>query len=191
VKISPVETDRLLLDPFREKYLTEEYVSWLNDPETVRYSEQRHKKHTLGSCREYISCLTESGTAAMWAVVLKDAGQHIGNINVYIDEPNSVADIGLLIRKSSWGKGYGTEAFKALTCWLFDDLKIRKVTAGCVAANTGMIKTAVKAGMTEDGRRKKQFIIGGKETDAIYMARFLNDRERKKNGVRNEIQNSA
>jgi hypothetical protein len=50
-----IKTERLLLEPFSEKYLSERYVSWLNDHEIVRYSEQRHRTHTIESCREFMN----------------------------------------------------------------------------------------------------------------------------------------
>ena len=40
-----IGTTRLQIIPFREEYLTERYVSWLNDPEVVRFSDQRHRQH--------------------------------------------------------------------------------------------------------------------------------------------------
>lgn len=36
---------------FADRHLTERYVGWLNDPAVVRYSEQRHSRHTLWSRR--------------------------------------------------------------------------------------------------------------------------------------------
>jgi hypothetical protein len=37
---------------FSQNHLIEHYVGWLNDPEVVRYYEQRHHKHTLATCIE-------------------------------------------------------------------------------------------------------------------------------------------
>ena len=49
-----LETERLTLTPFNtERHLTERYVAWLSDPDVVRYSEQRHRTHTLASCRHF------------------------------------------------------------------------------------------------------------------------------------------
>ena len=52
-----IKTERLILEPFSEKYLTQEYVDWLNNPTVVRYSEQRHRKHTIASCIKYMESL--------------------------------------------------------------------------------------------------------------------------------------
>jgi len=55
-----LQTARLRMVPFSEAHLTTRYVGWLNDPEVVRYSEQRHQTHTIESCRSYL--LSFSGT---------------------------------------------------------------------------------------------------------------------------------
>lgn len=79
---SPVlRTSRLRLEPFAEPHLTERYVGWLNDPDVVRFSEQRHRRHTLASCEAYWRSF-EGTPNHFWAIVADDASLgHIGNIN--------------------------------------------------------------------------------------------------------------
>ena len=45
--ISAIFSERLTLEPFSEKFLTDQYVSWLNNKIVNAYSEQRHNYHTL------------------------------------------------------------------------------------------------------------------------------------------------
>jgi RimJ/RimL family protein N-acetyltransferase len=175
MKTKIIETNRLLLKPFTKEFLTDQYVSWLNNPEVVKYSEQRHRKHCIDSCLEYLESLNSSA-AIMWAIVRKREEDHIGNINVYIDEKNSIGDIGIMIGETSaWSGGYGTEAFSGLMDYLFEKKELRKVTAGCIANNKGMVKIMQKLGMIDDGRRPRQYVVDGKEVDLVYMAMFRND----------------
>ena len=166
-------TTRLQIVPFNEEFLTERYVGWLNDPEVVRYSEQRHHQHTLQSCRDYWQSF--QGTSNyLWAIVARDkAICHIGNINAYVDLHNLVADVGILIgERSFWGGGYGTEAWVAVCNYLLYKAGMRKVTAGTIAENTGMLHIMKKAGMVEDGVRKCHFIFEGREVDLIHAALY-------------------
>ena len=55
-----INTDRLRIVTFTAKYLNKKNVEWLNDPEVVRYSEQRHKSHSLGSCRKYMETFKDT-----------------------------------------------------------------------------------------------------------------------------------
>ena len=175
-KSKRIETERLVVEPFNEKYLTERYVAWLNDPKVVRFSEQRFKKHTLQSCRTYMQSF-EGTPNYFWAFITRDQrSEHIGNVNAYIDTQNQVGDIGILIgAKNYWGKGYGLEVFEAVTDYLFRENHVRKVTAGTVIANTGMIRIMERAGMKEDGRRIRHVVFDGQEFDVIHAALFRDD----------------
>jgi len=165
-------TERLILEPFSEKYLSEEYVSWLNDPELMKFSENRHRKHSLESCRAYLQSFDNSPNF-FWAVLLKENSEHIGNVNAYINEPNSIADIGILIGKKRYhGQGYASEAWNAVINFLLKNCELRKVTAGTMAGNKPMLKIMHNSGMIEDGIRKRHYLLDGREVDIIHMAKF-------------------
>jgi [ribosomal protein S5]-alanine N-acetyltransferase len=168
-----IETPRLRIIPFLENYLTPRYVSWLNDPLIVRFSEQRHRSHTLESCRQYWQSFTDT-LHYFWAITSIDPNiGHIGNMNAYIDKMNSTADLGILIGESAvWGKGYGLEAWIAICNYLLRDVGVRKITAGTMAVNKGMLRIMECAGMAADGRRIRQCLIDDAEVDIIHMALF-------------------
>jgi len=174
---SPViETERLQIVSCSERYLTARYVSWLNDPDVVRYSDQRHRKHTLESCREYLESF--QGTPNyLWAIVVRDPQiGHIGTLTGYVDESHSVADLGIMIgERQAWECGYGTEAWSAVCEYLFGELELRKITAGAIAPNTPMLSLMVKTGMKEDGRRIRHGVWEGEEVDVIHMAKFRDE----------------
>lgn len=168
-----ISTNRLTLVPFAEWFLTDQYVGWLNDPDVVRFSDQRHRAHTLESCRKYWQSF--SGTPhRFWAIVEQANGLgHIGNINAYINSYDGVADVGILIGdKSAWHRGYGQEAWVAVCRYLFNQAGVRKITAGTCASNAAMLGLMRATGMMEDGRRSRQIMIDGCEDDVIYSALF-------------------
>lgn len=171
-RIESIASDRLRVLPFGEQHLTPRYVGWLNDADVVRFSEQRFLRHTLESCREYWASF--AGTPNyFWAIELRYANTHIGNINAYVDEAHGVADVGILIGdKGCWGQGYGTEAWTAVLRWLIDHAGMRKVTGGTLACNTGMLAVMEQAGMVDDGRRVRHVLVDGQETDVVYKALF-------------------
>lgn len=170
-----IETPRLRIAPFPEKYLTPRYVGWLNDPKVVRLSEQRHRIHTLESCRQYWQSFTNT-PHYFWAITTIDPTiGHCGNINAYINTANSVADVGILIgERTLWGKGYGAEAWIAVCDYLLWEVGMRKVTAGTIATNGGMLSIMEKAGMVADGRRSRQCVVEGREEDIVHFALFRN-----------------
>jgi RimJ/RimL family protein N-acetyltransferase len=167
--------ERIKLVPFHEDFLTERYVSWLNDPEVVRLSDQRFRHHTLASCREYFMSYQDTPNW-FWGIETVEDQQHIGNINAYVDSVHSVADIGIVVgEKDYWGKGIATEAYRLAMDFLFRDIQIRKITVGTLAVNTGMIHVMEKLGLKPDGVRVKQSLFEGQEVDMIHMAMFRNE----------------
>jgi [ribosomal protein S5]-alanine N-acetyltransferase len=171
---SPIlETARLRIEPFADQHLTARYVGWLNDPEVVKFSEQRARAHTLETCRAYAASF--AGTPHFfWAAVARDeALGHLGNLNAYLDPANGVADVGILIgERSAQGRGYSTEAWMAVCDFLLRTLGVRKVTAGTISPNAPMVRLMERVGMVEDGRRVRQQLWNGQEVDVVYAALF-------------------
>lgn len=174
--MKPIQTERLLLEPFSETHLTGELVEWLNDPEVVRYSDNRHRRHTLSTSREYLRSFSDSPNC-YWAILLRvgEPGM-IGSITSYIDRDNRVADIGILVGdKRCWCGGYGVEAFSGVVDWLFRSRGMRKVTAGTMAANAGMLGIMRKIGMREEARKQRHYLLDQAEVDMVCGAIFAED----------------
>lgn len=167
-----LETERLMFQPFAKYHQSDAYIGWLNDKELMRYSEQRHLKHTHQSTSEYLA-QTLTDKLSLWALITKDGknSQHIGNISLSFDWANGLADIGLLIGESKRsGQGYGREAWNAVLHYALGLSGIRKVTGGCLESNKPMIKIMKSCEMREDGRRPRHFLISGLPTDVVYFA---------------------
>ena len=177
-KLRRLVTTRLEIEPFTAAHITSRYVSWLNDPDVVRYSEQRHRTHTEESCHLFLKTFKKSPNFFS-AVLAKDtAVGHVGNITVTVDPANSVADMAILIgEKPAWGKGYGSEAWSEVMRELFEGCGIRKVTAGTMSENEGMLAIMRKTGMVEDGQRHRHFIYDGREINLVHAAAYARSLE--------------
>ncbi|MBM3559902.1 MAG: GNAT family N-acetyltransferase [Alphaproteobacteria bacterium] len=161
------------LEPFAERHFTPRYVAWLNDPETVRYSEQRHHRRDLAGCRAYVDAM-RGGGHLLWAIVAAtpEAG-HVGNLSAHLDRPNRTADIAILLGEASARRrGFGRAALSAACDWLLGAGGVRKVTAGTMAANAPFCAIARACGMHEEGRRRRHFLLDGDEVDLVMFARF-------------------
>ncbi len=169
-------TERLTLVPFAAaRHLTARYIGWLNDPDVVRYSEQRHRKHDEQSCRVFIDSFNDS-PSRLWAIERTHDNLHIGNIHADIDPRNRLADVAILIgARDAWGSGLGFEAWCAVLDWLAASGDVDKIVAGCIAQNTGMLRIMEKSAMRADGIRKRHYIVEGERCDVVYRARFCPD----------------
>lgn len=159
-----LRSERLVLYEilFPMDQILEKQVLWLNDPEVLRYSEQRHKKHSAATQLNYIFSKRPKSEVYLGIFLPSSKSELIGTISATIDANNSIADMGIMIGdKTQWNKGLASEAWKTLMDYLFDEKKIRKIEAGCMAKNTGMISVFKKCGMHKEGERKDHFMIDG------------------------------
>ncbi len=164
---------RLRLEPFDESCICAAHLSWLSDPEVMRFSNQRFGAHTMESVRAYVRSFEGSGHS-FWAIRLAGGDRLIGTMTAYVAEPHRTADMGLLIGdKTCWGQGLGLEAWTALMTHLFDARGMRKVTAGTVRPNVGMMRIMERSGMQLEAVRRRQEIVEGVEEDVLHFARFL------------------
>lgn len=174
-----LESERIKLVPFEESFISKQYIGWLNDPVVVQYSRQKNFKHNYESCLDYFKSFMGSPNE-FFAIFLKDGNIHIGNISTDRDLENNICDIRIMIgEKNCWGQGLGYEAWSLVCHYLLMDKKIRKITGGCLASNSAMIRLMEKMGMERDGCRIKHQIIDEEPEDIFYYALF-NSKDYKK-----------
>ena len=75
-------------------------------------------------------------------------GEIIGGVNLEKCEVDRVFEIGWTIRRDMRGKGYATEAAKALMDHAFEVLNAERVQAHCDSRNRASEKVMIKLGMT-------------------------------------------
>lgn len=164
--------DKVLLRPFMVSDIDDLYIGWLNDPDVVQFSNQRFLKADRDSCLRYLALF--EGTENLFISVrsLSD-NRPVGTMTAYVSSHHGTVDVGIMIGdKSVWGLGYGQDAWDTLTNWFLAREYIRKLTAGTLACNYGMVKVLERSGMSMEAVRKKQEIVNGKPVDILYYAKF-------------------
>lgn len=175
--IPPIlETSRLRLVPFDQSFISDRYVGWLNDPATVRFSEQRHATHSLASCHDFLKRFQGASPHFFWAMLTRDDGQHIGNVTGTVIPHYRVGEPSILVgERAAHGKGLGTEAYGAVSEFLLGPAGMRKLESGAMATNSAMLAVFRHCGFHEEGRKKRHFVVDGVEVDMVLTARFAAD----------------
>lgn len=164
---------RLRLRRFTSGHVTANYIAWLNDPKVVTYSNQRFLSHTPETCVHYLQSFSGTNNC-FYAIEELANGQMLGTLTVYANLHHQTADIGILIGPTQhWGQGLGQEAFELAMRALASTGQIRKITAGTMACNVGMVKIMERSGMHLEATRKAQEILDGQPMDVLYFAQFV------------------
>lgn len=167
-----LEGAKVILKPFREEDITDDYIRWLNDPLVTRFSNQRFLEHDRDSCTRYLTSF-EGSPNLFVSVRRRDDYRPIGTMTAYIAPRHGTADIGIMIGdRSVWGRGYGQEAWNLMASFLLEQQGLRKITCGTLECNHAMIRLARRSGMELEARRKAQELVDGEPADILYFARF-------------------
>lgn len=169
-----LDLDSLSLRPFEPRDITDDYLGWLSDPNVMRFSNQRFRSHTENSCFDYFASFSGSSNHFL-AISDRDDGVLFGTMTIYHNVFHGTADIGIMIGKSFWGRGFGAVAFCAVVQVLENSGVIRKITAGAVSLNLGMVRIMEKAGMYHEATRQAQELVEGEPMDVVYYAKFCHD----------------
>jgi RimJ/RimL family protein N-acetyltransferase len=156
----PVElhTERLVL---RMPLLTDArviYEGYASDPEVIRYLAFRGGQ-TLGDVEQFVIRALhgwQSGTSLTWAITLKPEGALIGMIDVRLE---SHANVGYVLARDQWNKGFMTEALGAVVRWAMEQPEIFRLWAVCDVENVASARVMEKAGMQREGILRRWMIL--------------------------------
>lgn len=163
--------EKVRIDTFVEADLTPAYVGWLNDPEVVRFSNQRFRTHGLDSCRAFMRQF--DGSPNDFLSVKTMDGRPIGTMTCYRAVPHGTVDVGIMIgNRAFWGGGYGHDSWSCVMAWLLAQPDVRKVTAGTLDCNVGMVRLMERSGMILEGVRRSQELVDGVPQDIVLYGRF-------------------
>ena len=149
-----IETERLILRPFKLSDAEPMYNNWANDPEVTRYlTWQPHKN--VEATREVISRWikeAEDPENYQWAIVLKELDEPIGSISVVaLVNERDIVSIGYCIGRKWWHQGITSEAFEAVIRFMFDEVGVNRLEARHNVFNPNSGGVMKKCGLTYEG----------------------------------------
>jgi len=166
-----IEATRIHMRTLSDQDCTDEYLSWLNDPEVSRFLETRFSPQSLDAIRDFVRIVNARENEHLFGIFLKDSGRHIGNIKVGpINPHHRVADISLFIgARDYWGRGLATEAIATVSAYAFKRLGVRKLAAGMYASNHGSRQAFMKCGYQHEGTRRAHYLLDKKPCDILEL----------------------
>ena len=181
-----LETERLVLRRFTEDDV-DNLVELDGDPEVMRFitggrttPREEIRDDFLPAFLGYYERYPGYG---FWAAVEKSTGEFLGWFHFRPPPDGGLAnepELGYRLRRSAWGKGYGTEGSRALIDKGFAELGARRVFAQTMAVNTASRRVMEKAGLTfvRTFHQDWPYKIDGDEHGDVEYALLKDDWER-------------
>jgi len=168
----------VIMKPISQKEINEHYISWLNNPETNKFLEVRHKKQSIEDVINYINILRTKPCCELFAVFTKKEHIHIGNVAIthYNPDNQGYAIYGLLIGDPRARMlGLGGEVTVLIIEYLFRNPDIRRIQGGVIADNYSAWRVLESSGFKREGvLRKHAVLLSGKICD-IYIYGMLRE----------------
>ncbi len=166
-------TERLLLRPFR---LTDvdDVFAYVSDPEWSLYLPQVPFPYERRNAEEFVARIVPADWEPSFA--LEYEGHVIGSVEVQVNERSRRAELGYSVARKHWGKGFVTEAVRAVIEHVSRYLEVDRIVATTAAPNEGSWRVMEKLGMEREGYLRKQRLHrGGVRVDEVRYGLLRED----------------
>ncbi len=138
--------------------------------------------YSEGQAREWIAKTTQAfakGTEAAFGVQLQSTGELVGGVGLRdIDTVHSCAEMGCWIAVEWWGKGYATEASRAILRFGFEQLGLNRIYAHHMVRNPPSGRVLTKIGMEREGLLRQCVRKWGAFEDVVLLAMLREEWEK-------------
>ena len=146
-----MKTEHLYLRLFVLEDAPAMYENWASDPENLKYvtwDAHTSSERTRESIKRWVEQYQKPDTYK-WAICFKTSpDQVIGDISVVSqDQESESCELGYILGKKFWGKGFMTEALTAVLDFLLNEVGFKEIKATYVSLNPASGKVMEKAGM--------------------------------------------
>jgi len=152
-------TERLLLRAPVETDAEEMFARYAQDAEVTRYLSWRPHR-SLDVTRQRLQNVAtgwETGADYTWLIRLKSTNELVGSIGG--GRKNFRVDIGYCLAQDAWGRGYATEAARAVIEALLREPGIWRISAVCHVDNRASARVLEKAGMRLEGTLRRYYVF--------------------------------
>jgi len=169
-----LRTWRLVLRPFRTDDAAPIFNRWAQDPEVWRYLRERPRMlldHTERSVQRAIEGRRQ-GTAFPWVLGLSTDELPLGFVGLVPE--GHMAQLSYMLARDAWGRGYATEAARAVVEAALELPRVYRVWAMCDVDNRASARVLEKVGMEREGTLRRYAVrpnLGPEPRDAHLYAR--------------------
>ncbi|WP_432564961.1 GNAT family N-acetyltransferase [Kineococcus sp. SYSU DK003] len=164
-------TERLLLREFTTDDF-EAVHAYAADPEVCRHVSWG--PNTVEQTREFLEEMVAASSRDArdsWTWAVTDAGAVLGACSVTVtSREHRRGEMGYVLARSAWGRGYATEAAAAVLAFAWTALGLERVEATCRPGNTASAAVLRRVGMQQEGLLRSHLVIRGRREDSLLFA---------------------
>ena len=165
-----IETSRLILRKFTYNDAMDMLCYWISDP-LVQYKYREpvytRKEEVTTLLQKYINSY-DKPYYYRWAIISKETNECIGQIAYFlVDINNHFGEIEYCVGRNFQGKGFATEATKAIIDYGFNKINFHKIQICHIEDNFSSKKVIEKCGFKYEGTIRDCFYDNGKYSSKL------------------------
>lgn len=174
---TPLQTERLTLRTYDLSDISA-LVPLIGAREVAATTLRIPHPYTESDAREFIAGTQEDlarGTELRLAITLKQSNTLCGGVGLRIEPDHRRAELGYWLGVPFWGKGYATEAARAVVQHGFRALGLHRIFASHVPRNPASGRVLRKVGMRHEGILRGHILKWGEYLDLEMYGMVASD----------------
>ena len=166
-----LQSARLTLRPPRAEDVSSLYEGYARDPEVARYEPWRPARsvqETDAFLRRLLQSWANHGPSYAWVISTTEQALPIGIVE--LDVEATTGTLGYVLRRSEWGRGYATEAARAVVDLAFANDGLFRIWAWCDTEHVASCRVLEKIGMQREATFRRYAVLPalGPEPRDVY-----------------------
>ena len=171
-----IQSERLILRPFKENDAEELYNGYMNQEEFLYYANK--EKKSIEEIKEILERKAEryqNTDYYNWVITLKESGNIIGAINLNVNNYNDSVEFNYAIDNRYINNGYMTEALEKMKDFCLDELNVNRFQGGCCIENVASKRVMEKCNMKYEGTLRQYIKLKDGYHD-MHMFSIINNK---------------
>ena len=170
-------TARLLLRPFAESdaeaiYALQSNARVLRYWDSPPWTDRARAPAFIAACRQ----MEADGSGARFAIESRETRAFVGWCAMFRWNPvYRSLGIGYCLDEPAWGKGYATEAVRAMLHWAYETLDLNRVEAELDTRNAASARVLERLGFQREGLRREDCVVAGEVSDSYIYGLLRRD----------------
>jgi ribosomal-protein-alanine N-acetyltransferase len=169
VRQRPLDTERLVMRAFRLADV-DAVAGLANDEEVARNTLNIPYPYARDDAVAWITSHAEQlerREAVTYAITERGLDRVVGAVGLILELDHERAELGYWLGRPYWGRGYATEAARAVVRWGFEAFDLHRVHASHFPRNPASGRVLAKLGMRHEGRLREHVVKWGEHLDLV------------------------